>query len=207
MQSVSNHRLSVSIERLYRLCEGSDVSLGELLDELSISGHMLVCLFFSTPFLLPVPLPGLSTVFGFVIALASVQIMWGVAPWVPQSWRHRPVPTQILRKIFDLLLRLLRKIEHLVRPRMEFMSRHAWFIKLNAAAVFAVSALLALPMPPGFNAPPALAIILLSLGSLERDGYVVLLGYVVSAINLFLFGTFFWLGVDGVKMILTKVVG
>ena len=68
--------------------------------------------------------------------------------------------------------------------------------------IFVISLLLSLPMPPGFNAPPALAIVLLTLGSLERDGLAVMLGYGLSILNLVLFGGFFVLGYEGLQALL-----
>ena len=50
-------RLSLVMEHLAELCHHKDLTLGVLLRELSVYGHMLVCLIFSVPFLLPVPLP------------------------------------------------------------------------------------------------------------------------------------------------------
>ena len=60
-------RLSEIIRHLSLLCKRDDLTIGEFLRELNVYGHMLVCLIFSVPFLFPVPLPGLSTIFGFVI--------------------------------------------------------------------------------------------------------------------------------------------
>jgi len=49
----------------------------------------LISLFVAAPFLLPVPLPGLSTIFGFVIALAAVQILVPHSLVKPQMWKRQ----------------------------------------------------------------------------------------------------------------------
>ncbi len=75
------------------------------------------------------------------------------------------------------------------------MSEKSIFIRINGAVIFGVSVLLSLPMPPGFNAPPALAIVVLCVGSIERDGLLILAGYVLSAASVIWFAAFFSLGV------------
>ena len=180
MRQEDSERLSVLLGQLTELCEGPSVTFGELLGRLHLKGHMLVCVFFAAPCLLPVPLPGLSTVFGFVIGLAALQIMFGRDPWVPQSWQQRVISGAILAKIFDLLERLIKRGERFIRPRIKFLSEHPLMVRVNGLVLFLVAGLLSLPMPPGFNAPPAIAIILLALGCLERDGVLVLVGYLAS---------------------------
>ncbi len=195
-------KLSQVIEDLIKVCDKGDLTLGEFLHELSIYGHMLVCLACAAPFLLPVPLPGLSTVFGFVICVASLQIAFKQDPWVPTSWRSRKVSAGVVKKIFTSLLRVTRYTEKAIKPRMRFFARHPGAVRFNGVVIFVISLLLSLPMPPGFNAPPALAIVVLTLGSLERDGLAVMVGYGLSVVNLALFGVFFVLGFEGLQRVL-----
>ena len=195
-------RLSQVIEDLLKVCDQGDLTLGAFLSELSVYGHMLVCLACAAPFLLPVPLPGLSTVFGFVICVASLQIAFNQDPWVPGSWRNRQIPAGVAKKIFTALLRVTRYTEKAIKPRLRFFARHPGAVRFNGVVIFVISLLLSLPMPPGFNAPPALAIIVLALGSLEHDGLAVMVGHLLSILNLALFGGFFVLGYEGLQALL-----
>jgi hypothetical protein len=199
---LSNQRLSVVMEHLAQICQRQEVTIGSLLHELNVYGHMLVCLLFAVPFLLPVPLPGLSTIFGFVIGMASLQVILGKDPWVPASWRNRKISSDILVKMFEAAQRVLRRTETLIKPRLGFFAHHPGFVRFNALVVLLTAALLSLPMPPGFNAPPALAIIVLTIGSLEKDGVMVIAGYLLAIINAILFVALFSLGLDGVKALL-----
>ena len=198
-------RLSQMMTHLVGLCSRDALTLGELLHELSLFGHMLVCLVFAVPFLMPVPLPGLSTAFGFVIGFVALQIVLNKDPWVPNAWRNKSISTALLRKLFAALARLLLVTERFIRPRLNLFARHPGLVRANGALIFLISMLLAIPMPPGFNAPPALAIVVLTIGSLERDGLVVILGYVLSILNFLLFAIFFTLGFDGIKMLLQNM--
>jgi hypothetical protein len=199
-------RLSHMMRHIVQLCSRESLTLGELLHELSVFGHMLVCLVFAVPFLLPIPLPGLSTFFGLVIGFVALQIAFKQDPWVPVSWRVRAISPGILLKLFSGLTRILTFTERFIRPRFKFFARHPGFVRVNGLVMFVLAALLALPMPPGFNAPPALAIIVLAVGSLERDGAVVCLGYALTALNFVFFSAFFTLGYDGLQLLLQKTV-
>lgn len=195
-------RLSAVMTHLLELCKKDTLTLGEFLHALSLYGHMMVCLIFSIPFLLPVPLPGLSTIFGLVIGIAGTQLLFGKDPWVPVSWRSRQISTHLVSKILEFLRKILLKTETVVKPRLRFFARHPGFVKFNGAVILILAGLLALPMPPGFNLPPALAIIVLSIGSIERDGVWIMAGYALAALNVIFFGVFFSIGLEGVRMLL-----
>ena len=188
-------RLSAFIDRLAQLCAEDEITVGDFLHELSVYGHMIICLMFAIPFLFPIPLPGLSTVFGFVICMVSFQIIMGWDPWLPATWRAKKMPSTVSKKMLTATNWLLKRIEKFVKPRGMFMSERSIFIRINGAVIFGVSVLLSLPMPPGFNAPPALAIVILCVGSIERDGLLILAGYVLSAASAIWFAAFFSLGV------------
>lgn len=198
-------RLSAVVDDLLKLCAKESLTLGEFLHALNIYGHMMVCLIFSIPFLLPVPLPGLSTVFGLVIAIGGSQILLGQDPWVPKSWRTRQISTGLIVKILELLKKILLRTENVIKPRFKFFAKHPGFVRFNGAVILHLALLLALPMPPGFNFPPALAIIALCIGSIERDGVLIVFGYIMATLNAALFGTFFVVGFEGIKSLLSAL--
>ncbi len=200
-----SERLSTVSERIAKELSKEGLTLGELIDELHKKGHMFLCLVFAAPFLLPIPLPGLSTVFGAVILLAGIQVMLGFDPWLPKKWRHHAVPATVAEKTFGALASLLRRVEFVFKPRLQLLAVHKTALRWNGFVLALLAALLALPMPPGFNMPPALAIIVLSMGVLEEDGVAVLFSWFLSLINIALFGAFFVLGYEGLKKIFEAI--
>jgi hypothetical protein len=62
---------------------------------------------------------------------------------------------------------------------------------VSAVMVVILGFLLALPLPPGTNFPPAISIILLSIGSLERDAVFVGAGIVAFGVNVLFFSEIF----------------
>ena len=189
-------RLSELMDNLAQACSGEFLTVGEFFLQVSVFGHMLICLLFAIPFLFPAPLPGLSTIFGFVICAVSFQIIVGWEPWLPMSWRAKKIPGKVLSKIFTGTSWILKRVEKVLKPRLLFISGDSRLVRVTGAVIFVVSLLLSLPMPPGFNAPPALAIVVLCLGSVERDGILIIAGYVLSAANVLLFSRFFIFGVS-----------
>lgn len=175
--------------------------LHTLIDEMTSRSHAFLTFFFSLPFFLPIPLPGLSTLLGLVMAVAGIGMFLNKKPWLPKAILTKQVPTQILGKIFEKAEKMSKVLEKLIRPRSVFVLRYPWIRQLNGLAIAMCSLLLALPLPPGTNLPPAAAILLLSVGSLEEDIVFIGLGYLVFAANLLFFGGLFFFGIDGLQWI------
>ena len=197
-------RLSTFVESLALKDKllGDHLTVGQLVDDLHKRGHMVVSLIFAAPFLLPIPMPGLSTVFGAVILLAAIQMTLGQDPWLPQKWRRHTVPITIVEKTLSLLAKVLRRIEFIFKPRLLGLASGRYANQFNGVALIILAVLLALPMPPGFNAPPAMAIILLAIGVLEQDGLAVIGGWILGVLNIALFGGFFVLGYSGLRALM-----
>lgn len=163
------------------------MTFGEFLDELNHRGHAFLCLVLGFPFLTPLPLPGLSVPFGILILIVSFCMMVGIPPWVPKFLAQKKLPQAPLVKALGFAEKILARLEYLVRPRGAFFVRFPGIKRIAGLAIAACGALLALPLPPGTNFPPALAIVLVAIGVLERDSVVLGLGLLVTVINLLIF--------------------
>jgi hypothetical protein len=197
-----SHRLSGELGRLALLCHGDSITLRRLTDAMGIRGHALLTLFLSFPFLLPIPLPGLSLFFGACIAIAGSRMALGKAHWFPKSWMERPLSARILLRIFLTSEKLMRRLEVWVKPRGAFFHAYWWVRPLNGILIACCGVFLALPLPPGTNFPPAVAIILLSTGSLEEDGVFLWLGYIAFILNVVFFTLLPFLGLQGIRALL-----
>ena len=195
-------RLSAKFKTIAGVCQSSSLTVGDLIEALHEKGQMLVCLVFAAPFLLPIPLPGLSTAFGSVTLLAGLQVLFNRDLWIPKSWMQRKIPPEYAQKIFLKLSVWMARVEHLIKPRMIAFSRSYVTARLKGLSLIILSVLLALPMPPGFNAPPALAICILTIGSIEDDGYLVAFSWLLTVLNIALFSAFFILGWEGFMALL-----
>lgn len=158
---------------------GADrVTLGTLLELLGRKSTSLLCLFLVSPFLQPVPLLGLSTPVGIIIAFHGLAIAVNQKPWLPRRLARLTIPALTVEKIAVNLSRLFRKIEFLTKPRLSFLAVQTPFRFVNGVFIFLAGVFLALPLPiPFTNWLPAVLIFLLSLSHAEEDGVLSLLAY------------------------------
>ena len=176
-------RLSTDLRDLLERAAGRALTLGELEQILQGRGFALFILLVSIPFLFPVAIPGLSIPFGIVVMLLGMRIATGQKPQLPGMILRREVKYATLEKMVTFALKLTARMEKLVKPRMDFMQRWPGMMNLIGIGIASGGLQLCLPLPPLIpfsNFIPALSIVLLTAGLMERDGLVVLIGYVVN---------------------------
>ena len=160
-----------------------DFTADELLDKLGDKSHCLATIILSLPFLLPIPIPGLSTIMGLMILWVACYWLLKKKIWVPNKWKAKTLPADVFLKVFSYGEKFARKIEFLFKARGKFFV-HSFFVRLIVFTLILISALfLALPLPPGTNFPPAITLIVLALSILFEDIVLVGLGILVFAIN------------------------
>jgi hypothetical protein len=177
--------------------EKSHHTLGELLVFLEPIEFALAGLLFSTPFLQPVPLLGLSTPFGGVLAaLGLLQVLGLGQAALPKRIRNRPIETATIKKILmycEKILLSLEKIPHWNLGSRERILAHprvlGWHIVFMAL-------MLALPLPiPFSNSIPAWGIVFSCLAMIENNGFFVVFSYAFLVANVFFFGALVYLGI------------
>lgn len=197
----TTQRTSEILAALADLCLAHEISLGELMARVDEHSHAVIGLIFGAVFLLPIPLPGFSVVLGAVLILVGIRMAEGKGPWVPARWAAHRMPGRIFTLTLRAAARVARFFEPLTRPRLGVFHESRRARRVNGALIAVCGLLLSLPMPPGFNLPPALAIIALSVGTMERDGLVILVGYAAAFLNIILFSVIAVAGVSGLQVI------
>jgi len=181
-------------DRFLKLFKNSirrEYSTNELVESLEIEGSSLVCLVLSFPFLLPIPLPGLSVIFGTVIMFFSVGIILNKKINISHDFFNRKIPQKTLSKIFYSIYKLTKNLDPILKQRFEFIFTQTKLLSIITGLIIATSAfVLLLPLPPGTNFPPALVIVFISLGLLQKDGLFIIIGTILFLIKLILI-TFF----------------
>lgn len=156
--------------------EGERISIGELIDGLGERAYGILMLLFALPTILPAP-PGMSAITGMPIVVFSLQLMIGHPhPWLPGFLRRRSILRTDLLAVLTKAEPWLRKVENFTKPRLTYlvdgrMERFAGFV------VFFLSIVLILPIFMG-NIFPSIAIALIALALMERDGIALVAGYV-----------------------------
>ncbi|MBC7742304.1 MAG: exopolysaccharide biosynthesis protein [Bdellovibrionaceae bacterium] len=159
--------------------------------------HGLLVLFFSIPFLQPIPLLGLSTPLGIMIAVVGTLLAFDQKPWLPKKLMRKHLKPNLITSLCKYLIKFLDKTEHLIKPRFGAFSKHPCTRVMNGLLMAIYGLLLALPLPiPFSNSVPAYFLVLNALGWLEKDGGLLILSYAI-ALGGFIF--FAGLGVGSVE--------
>lgn len=160
---------------------GETVTVGEILEKIGERGLLVMSIVLCVPFLVPVSVPGVSTLFGLLITLAGIAVTLRRPIWLPGRIQRRAVQVMKLRSAFEAGARRVARLQVLVRPRISFLSSPLMFRIHGATLTFAGLLLMApFGLIPFSNTLPAIAALFLALGLLERDGLFVLLGYATT---------------------------
>lgn len=172
-----DHQLSTTLLRIAAKPGRDRIYIRDLLLELDHRAIAAMLFIFAVPNTIPVP-PGVSGVLGAPLIFLAVQLMLGRPPWLPRLISDRSFARTDFEKVVTKVGPWLQKAERLMRPRLEILAKPPAEYLIGALA-FLLAVVLFLPIPLG-NMLPAIAICILALGLIERDGVWVLIGTVVS---------------------------
>jgi len=183
---MDNKRLSTSdfLHNVIRAKRSNRISIDELRISLHERGFGILLMIFALPVSVPIPyIPGVTTFFAVPLLFLSVQMLFGKEfPWLPKWIAKRSIKRSTLGFIIMKSSPLLKKIERLLKPRiLIFSSHHGTQVIGFFSVIFAVS--IALPLP-FTNFIPALAIVIMSLGLLSRDGVMIFLGILMGIVGV-----------------------
>jgi hypothetical protein len=158
------------------------VSVGELLVHLESRAVGLILLLLALPMCIP-NLPGISTVFGVLMAAPAMQLILGRGRvWLPKGVRNTTFERETLRKAIAAAVPVLKRIEALLRPRLCFMTAPPFTIFFGLQ-VLVMAFVLTLPIAGG-NWPPGISVAILALALLQRDGVAAILSTIASIASL-----------------------
>ena len=178
-------RMSAALAASAAAVRDPSVTLRELLGSLGEQGLLVFCGVLAAPFLLPVTVPGMSTVLGLPMLLIGFAVMVSRVPWLPERLLNHSLPATTVRKVLEKVQGWAERFEHLVRPRWLGLTGSPAINVVNGVLVIVAVLLLMAPIPlvPFVNSIPALAILLLCFGMAERDGAVIAVGYVTTLLS------------------------
>jgi hypothetical protein len=150
-------------------------------------------------------IPGTSTVTGAPLFLVATQMVMGrKVLWIPAKLGDRTVAPSDIGRLNTRFLKLLRRMERLLQPRLPILFAPL-SIRFLGVICFLLSVLIVLPIPGG-NLAPGFSIAIVALAILTRDGLAALAGIALAigsviflvvvygaAIVIFLH----WIGVGG----------
>ena len=155
------------------------ISIGDLLNALGDRALGALLFIFAFPNALPVP-PGTSAVLGAPLVFLAAQLAFGLKPWLPAIIAKRSMSRADFQTLIVRMKPWLERAEKMLRPRATGLTVPPMEYVLGIICLL-LALILVLPIPLG-NMLPALAISMLALGVLERDGVWVLAGLGMTAV-------------------------
>lgn len=167
-----------------RINAGEATTIGMLLDGLGPAGMPLAVVLLALPSVLPIPLLPTGPVMGTLVMLIGVEFALGARRLrLPGVLLRIGLPRGALAAVLRRAIPQVERVERWLRP-----GRLRWLVGAAARPLLGLNMVLLgfaliLPAPLG-NPPPGIALILLGLGLLARDGLAVLVGLCVGLLAL-----------------------
>ncbi|MBC8172232.1 MAG: exopolysaccharide biosynthesis protein [Anaerolineae bacterium] len=177
----SKATLSQTLHQVADSLTTETIQVRTLLEKAGEHGLLFFCMLLTVPFLIPVSIPGVSTIFGLVIILIGLGVMLNRVPWLPDFIMRREIKTADLVPALHRGANTFSRLDTLSKPRLSALTNGTVMNRLNGLALIFGAVLLLFPLGlvPLSNTLPALAILFLAVGSLQRDGILIVLGYLM----------------------------
>ena len=167
------------IEEIHQATDPVETRLGDLLEALGRNSVIPVLMLPALAVVSPLSgVPGFSSIAGITIALLSLQLLVGRRrPWLPDWILCRRVPTAWVQRATTSLERPARWFDQHTRRRLTFLASSPF-----DRVIYAACAICGLSMPfmeflPFTSSLMALAVVMMSLTLLVRDGLFAVAGY------------------------------
>ncbi len=180
---------------------GGSISIRDLSAQLGDRGFGLMLLLFSLPNSIPLPIPGISTITSLPLIFFATQLCLGKERiWLPQWLADRQIPMGSLRPLIQKSLPWIIKLEKFAKPRLDKITTRK-FERFAGVLILILALLIALPIPLG-NLPLGIAMAVLALAITERDGIVMITGWLFTVFALCYFAAL----ISGYVWILWKLI-
>jgi hypothetical protein len=131
---------------------------------------------------LPLPTGGVTHVFEIIAMLLALELIAGFKQvWLPKRWKILKLPAKLQSSTLPFLIKAIRKVEKLSRPRLEGIFKNTVALKVIGLLIFILS-LFAFLAPPfsGLDTLPSLGVVLISLAVILDDFILFLLGLIIG---------------------------
>lgn len=177
------------------------LTLGKLMSLLQEKGPFLFIVILCVPFLLPLSIPGVSLPFGLMIIYLCLGIITKREIKLPKRLINHTIKSKHSMRLMRGVIKIFRKIEKWTSPRLKFLAVHPFSVTINGLIILFCAIVLMVPVPiPLGNALPAYAMLFLSIGFLQRDGAMIIAGYILTLISAAYFVAIAILGVSSVML-------
>jgi len=174
--------------------EGERVTFRDILTVLRHRAFGFTLLIFALPCTLPMP-PGIPTVCGVALVIIALNLIAARQRlWLPGAIADKSVARADLQRLVDRAVPYLERLERICKPRLTIVTEPVGKI-LIGLVILVLGFIMILPIPFLGNIPPGFAATFIAIGMTERDGLVVLIGLLVSAVAIAVASVATWTGV------------
>src|SRR5205085_1282723 len=135
---------------------------------------------------LPLPTGGATHVFEVIAGLLALEVIAGRREvWLPKRWRGLTLAGEKQQRFLAALMRLIRRLERISRPRLRFLFRHRLGeVAFGLLVIGGAAAAFLAPPFTGLDTLPALGVVVLSLSVLLEDVLVTGAGLVLLTVGV-----------------------
>lgn len=181
-QEISN--LEQLLDRIEEVASGRNrVSLGSIVE--AVGSRSFGPLLLMTGIILASPLsgiPGMPTTMAVVVLLIAIQLLIGRKHfWLPLWLLQRSVAHNRLEKALKFSRPYARVIDRWLRPRLTILVRRTGTYFIALFCIFIAVCLPAMELVPFLATSAGVALTILGLSLVVRDGFLALLAYLFTA--------------------------
>ncbi len=181
--------------------EGERLTVADIVAVLRDRAFALLVVLLGLPNCLPMP-PPIPLVCGLLLLLVAMQIAAGMsAPWLPRRLLGQSIRQSDVKRAVSRAVPILRRLERWSRPRLSVFET-AIGMRGMGVALLALALALIVAAPLIGQIPLGLAVCLVGLGLVERDGIVVLAGLAVGLFGVAINAGFAYAVVAGIAGLL-----
>jgi hypothetical protein len=177
-QTIEPLAISRRLTQLAEDVEGEAATMDWIMAQLHERAFGLFLLVLALPCCIPF-LYGVPQVVALPLMVISVQMLIGRdVPWLPRKLGARTVSKASLQDLARRAVPWLRRIEAVSRPRLARLT-YPPLDRVVGLALVLFSASILVPLP-GTNTVPGIAVVIVAMGLLQRDGILVVLGAILG---------------------------
>jgi hypothetical protein len=173
----------------------------DMVDALGERAYALLLVILGLPNCLPMP-PPIPLVCGLLVLFVAIQMLLGLtSPWLPQRVLNLSTTRDAASRVTRRAMPWLIFMERYARPRLAVLQTRAGFQIVGALVLICALALL-VAAPFVGQIPLGIAICLIGLGLVERDGLIIAIGAFFGAVGVVFSVGFVWAIVTGLMRLL-----
>jgi hypothetical protein len=183
--AVAMGHFSEALRAFAAQAKGETLSVNDIAQFMQRRTIGALLLIFALPMVIPIPAPGVSVAFGIPLILVSAQLFLGLTQvWLPRRLATRRIEQSSLASLTNRAMPWLSKLERIARPRLTWLVDGKATL-VSGAVCATMGVIITLPIPLG-HFVPGVAVVLIAIGLIERDGLLLAIGLGISLAALLL---------------------